>query len=424
MRKREVNGKMVELRDDSDGGGGGSFDDGNAMKKSKFAFDFNFQIEKYRYDSCKQRLGSLFDQVVVAFLRDKSAGKCHRPIPALCGDGRPVDLFKLFWLVRKFGGYDSASRNNLWGFISEECGLGCGVIASLKLIYMNYLKELDQWLQQVFSKSVLEEDHCGFIKNLDLLSRELEIRFKDSLPDKQEQERLEKVTKSVEEANDSDYIMTDDFALSVTNAAAKIVNQVNGISRGKIDGDSITSCIEDGGDTIGSTKKLIEKITAKVIDGRETATIAAVEKDDGNSSVNENNGNNGSCISTKDIVKAISRKPDHSENVADGEERLGAQPGIDCTTTSKNDVGNVLASRKRKLESYNFTRMLRWLSHAAKCSNDPSVGTIPECSKWSEGYEEFWAEALFVREALLIKRHACKAAVEVLPKVTALCFLD
>lgn len=408
---------MVELRDDCDGGGGGRVDDGrNGMKKkSKFAFDFNSQIEKYRYDSCKQRLGSLFDQVVIAFLRDKSAGKCLRPIPALCGDGRPVDLFKLFWLVRKFGGHEAVSRNDLWGFISEECGLGCSVVASIKLIYMNYLNELDQWLQQVFSQSVLEEDRCGFIQNLDLLSRELEIRFKDSLPNQG------KVSKFVEEVDDGDCIMTDDFASSTKNAAAKIVNEVNGISRGHLDGGSITSCSEDGGDTIGSTKKLIDRITAKV--SRETTTVAAVENVDGNSCVNENNG---SCISAKGVVKLISRKPGHSENAPYDEEMLGAQPSIEYTNMSKNDVGNVLPSRKRKLEPCNFAGMLRWLSNVAKCSNDPSVGKIPECSKWSEGYGEFWAEALFVREALLIKRHACKAAVEVLLKVTitALCFLD
>lgn len=409
---------MVELRDDCDGGGGGGGggrvgDGKNGMKKSKCAFDFNFQIEKYRYDSCKQRLGSLFDQVVVAFLRDKSAGKCLRPIPALCGDGRPVDLFKLFWLVRKSGGYETVSRNDLWGFISEECGLGFGVIASIKLIYMNYLNELDQWLQQVFSQSVLEEDRCGFIQNLDLLSRELEIRFKDSLPNQG------KVIKFVEEVNDGDYTMTDDFASSTRNAAAKIVNEVNGISRGHLDGGSVTSCSEDAADTIRSAKKRIGKISAKA--SRETTKVAAVENDDGNSSVNENNG---SCISAKGVVKLISRKPGHSENAPDAEEMLGAQQSIEYTIMSKNDVGNVLPSRKRKLEPYNFAGMLRWLSHVAKCSNDPSVGKIPECSKWNEGHEEFWAETLFVREALLIKRHACKAAVEVLPKVTIIAFLD
>ncbi|XP_057775891.1 AT-rich interactive domain-containing protein 2-like isoform X1 [Salvia miltiorrhiza] len=392
---------MVKLRDGS--GGGGNFDDGNDIKTFRFAFDLNFQIEKYRFDSCKQRLKSLFDQVVVAFLRDKSAGKFHRPIPAFCGDGQQVDLFKLFWLVRKFGGYDAVSRNNLWGFISEECGLGCGAIASLKLVYMNYLNELDRWLQQVFSKRVLEDDHCGFIQKLDLLSRELEVRFKGLLPEKQEQEQLEEVAMFVGEANDMSLVMIDDFASSANNAAAEIANEQNGISRGQDD--------DDGG-IIGSAKKLIDNITNKVLNHRET-TIAGDENDGESSSPL---GKNGSFVSAKKVDVVICRKPDFSEKVPDDEERFIAQPSSDDKITSRSDAGNVLSSRKRKQEPRSFSGMLEWLIQAAKRPGDPSLGSIPECSKWSDGDGEFWAEALFVREALLIRRHASKAAAEVLLK--------
>lgn len=395
MREKKVNGKMVKVRDDNAGGGGGNFDDGSDIKKFSFAFDLNFQIEKHRFDSCKQRLRSLFDQVVVAFLREKSAGRFHRPIPAFCGDGQPVDLFKLFWLVRKFGGYDAVSRNNLWGLVSEECGLGCGVIASLKLVYINYLKELDQWLQQVFSKRVLEDDYCGFIRKLDLLSQELEIRFKGLLPDKQ---------KVVGEANDKGHITIGDFASSANDAAAKIVNEVNGVSRGQV----------DGGDTIGSAKGLIDNITNKVLNCKET-TIVDVENDHGSSSALENSGLG---ISAKKVNKVICGKPDCSEKFPDGEERFKALASIDDKITSKIDVGKVLPSRKRKQESCSFSGMLQWLAEVAKSSGDPSVGSVPECSKWSDRYREFWDEALFVREALLIKRHTSKAAVEVLVKVT------
>ncbi|KAL0371837.1 UNVERIFIED_CONTAM: AT-rich interactive domain-containing protein 2 [Sesamum calycinum] len=144
--------------------------DGNAKGNCGFGFDLHFELEKCRFDSCKERLRGLFDQVLVGFMSKKSGGKSIRPIPALCGDGRPVDLFKLFWVVRKIGGDDAVSRNNLWGFVSEECGLGFGMIPSIKLIYMKYLKELDQWLQQVFSKRDLEDGQNGLVRKLDLLS--------------------------------------------------------------------------------------------------------------------------------------------------------------------------------------------------------------------------------------------------------------
>ncbi|KAG6408047.1 hypothetical protein SASPL_131049 [Salvia splendens] len=390
---------MVKLRDDKDGNGGGNFGgDGNDIKTFRFAFDLNFQIEKYRFDSCKHRLRGLFDQVVVSFLRDKSAGKFHRPIPAFCGEGQPVDLFKLFWLVRKFGGYDAVSRNNLWGFISDECGLGRGVIASLKLIYMNYLSELDQWLQRVFSNRVLEDDHCGFIQKLDLLSRELEIRFKGMLPNKQEQEQLGEGATFVGEANDRSHIMIDDFASS-----AKIVNELNGVSRGQV---------HDDGDIIESAKKLIDDITNKVLNHKET-TISVIANDYESSSALVNSG---SCTSSKKVNKVNCRKPNGFEKIPDGEESFRAQLSIDDKITPKSDAGNVLASRKRKQESHSFSGMLEWLIHAAKHSGDPSVGSVPECSKWGDRNGEFWADALFVRDALLIKRHASKAAGEVLQK--------
>lgn len=415
--------EWIELRDNGDGGGGDGIDVGNAIKNLRFAFDLSFHIEKSRFDSCKQKLRSFFDQVVVAFLRDKSDGKCHRPIPALCGDGRPVDLFKLFWLVRKFGGYDTVSRNKLWGFVSEECGLGCSVIASVKLIYMSYLNELDQWLQLMFSKRVLEDDHCGFIQKLDLWCREVEIRFRGLFPDEQKQEPLEKFNKFAGEANDRDHITIDDFTSSVNNAAAKTVNEVNGFSRGQTSDDSGTSCSEDGGDTIRSAKKLIANITNKVLNYRQTATAtaAAVEIDDEHFSTHENNG---SRVSAKNVVEVTSSKPDHAAKATDGEERVRTQPGIDNMIPSKSDVGNVLTSRKRKLQTYSISGMLGWLVQVAKCSDDPSVGLLPECSKWSDyGCAEFWTQALLVREALLIKKHASKDAGDVL-KVKALCFFN
>ncbi|KAF5811864.1 hypothetical protein HanXRQr2_Chr04g0186311 [Helianthus annuus] len=37
-------------------------------------------------------------------------------------------------------------ENNLWEFVARECGLKVGLLASLKLTHIKYLKELDQWL--------------------------------------------------------------------------------------------------------------------------------------------------------------------------------------------------------------------------------------------------------------------------------------
>lgn len=477
--------EWIDLRDDDDDESHADDDDDeNAKKNFRLAFDLDFQIEKYRFDSCKERLRSLFDQVLVAFLRDKSARKCIRPIPALCGDGRPVDLFKLFWIVRKIGGHDTVSRNNLWGFVSEECGLGFRVIASIKLIYMKYLNELDQWLQQVFSKRVLEDDHSGLVQKLDLLSRELEIRYRGLSPDEQKQEEQEKDSKVVKDAKDradnpldvseselhissnagtsvqventlyffaeedeklhsgNDHSrlssgrvaekiisevgdinrsINDDFAASAKRVVEKAVNEVNGFSKGQIDDDSGKSCNEDSGDVMASTKKIIEKVINKIFNCGETITAAA--DDDEKFSVQDNNK---ACISAKKVVKkVISRTVDHFEKFTDNKERFSAQQNLNNMVPSGSDVRNALASRKRKRQSQSFSEMLSWLIHVAKYSDDPSVGSIPECSKWSDyGNEEFWVQALSAREALLIRRHANKTAGEVLLKVTALSILN
>ncbi|CBI34361.3 unnamed protein product, partial [Vitis vinifera] len=92
------------------------------------------------------KLQVLFDQVLLIFMKEVLGNECVRPIPAMLGDGRSVDLFKLFWVVRGKGGYEWVSDKGLWGLVAEECGLDVGVKTCLKLIYFKYLDQLDQWL--------------------------------------------------------------------------------------------------------------------------------------------------------------------------------------------------------------------------------------------------------------------------------------
>ncbi|KAK4422588.1 AT-rich interactive domain-containing protein 2 [Sesamum alatum] len=403
--------------------------DGNAKGNRGLGFDLDFELEKCRFDSCKERLRGVFDQVLVAFMSEKSGGKCIRPIPALCGDGRPVDLYKLFWVVRKIGGYDAVSRNNLWGFVLEECGLGLGLIPSVKLIYVKYLKELDQWLQQVFSKRDLVNG--GLVQRLDLLSRELETRFRGVLPDGQEQGKQEKDSNFVEHAKDRanvlgsgddhsrlsagrvaeniickvhgdvDSSIDDYFTESAKKVVRKAVNESNGFCKGEINDDGGKSCDEDSNNIVAA-KKVIDKVINRLLNCGGTVAVAAV--DDERFSVQDNND---LCVSAKKVVKkVISKTHDLSENTTDDKDRVGAEQSTDTATPTKSDVGNVLDSRKRKRQSHSFREMLNWLKDVAKRPNDPSL-SIPECSKMSDyGNEEFFVQALLVREALLIRRPA------------------
>ncbi|XP_021845094.1 AT-rich interactive domain-containing protein 2 isoform X2 [Spinacia oleracea] len=132
-----------------------------------------------KWDDCDDNLRGLFDQVLMVLLRGVYAKNGSRPIPALLGDGRTVDLFKLFCLVRERGGYHSVSEEKLWGLVAEKFGFECTMCASLKMIYYKYLDELDQWLNRITRDRVSANGsyECG--GSLGLLSLELEKRLRN-----------------------------------------------------------------------------------------------------------------------------------------------------------------------------------------------------------------------------------------------------
>ncbi|KAL3619269.1 hypothetical protein CASFOL_036839 [Castilleja foliolosa] len=360
--------EWAEMRDD---------ERGKAKQSFWFNFDFDFPLEKYRFDPCKERLRSLFDQLLVAFMNEKSTSNCARPIPALCGDGRPVDLLKLFWVVRKIGGHKSASENNLWGFVSKECGFGSKVVPTIKLVHEKYLYELDQWLRQLsVSNRNLERENRGLIRKLDLLCREL-VNFSRDEHQKGNFKYSNNRNGGFSEFDEN----TNGFASSakrvvkkavakrvVKNAVEKVLNNgTNGFSKGQVDG-------EDNGNIKNSAKKVIKKVINKVV------------KCEGTISIND------------DKLSVISKAHNLTEKVIEDEERFSVQ--------QRSGYGNVLDSRKRKRKSRSFSEMLSWVALVAKDPNDPSVRIIPECSKWSEyGNEELWVQAISARDALLIRKH-------------------
>ncbi|KAL6544108.1 hypothetical protein OROGR_010605 [Orobanche gracilis] len=422
--------EWTELRD---GGGNGNF---------RFDFNLDFPIEKYRFDPCEERLRGLFDQLLVAFMKDKSTSNCIRPIPALCGDGRPIDLFKLFWVVRKIGGHDVVSGNNMWVFVSEECGFSVGDVRNMKLIHMKYLNEFDHWLRQVASKRSLEHENGGLVRKLDLLSREWEIRCTNLLRDEQKEDNSRclkdisdnelqpsPTSKKLRRGNDcsAEHIICrlneacvdidgniNDFPAAPTKRAVKkalakrmvkksiekAVNGADGTFRGQVDFDGRKSCNEDDGNIMTSAKKVIEKVTDKVFNCE-----GAISINDEKLSIQDNSRVR---VSVKKVFKnVISKTHDLSENIIDDKDRVGVQRGICNVIPAKSDVGKVLYSRKRKRQSQSFSEMLNWLIHVAKHPDDPSVGKIPECSKWSDyGNEELWVQAMLAREALVIRRQA------------------
>ncbi|XP_010918748.2 AT-rich interactive domain-containing protein 2 [Elaeis guineensis] len=80
-----------------------------------------------------------------------------RPLPPMLGDGRPVDLFKLYSVVREKGGYSSVTESHQWEAVSEVIELDSGVAPLLKLIYIKYFDALDQWLWIVSEKNSVKK---------------------------------------------------------------------------------------------------------------------------------------------------------------------------------------------------------------------------------------------------------------------------
>ncbi|XXG88139.1 hypothetical protein AAC387_Pa12g0389 [Persea americana] len=71
------------------------------------------------------------------------------PLPVAMGDGHSVDLFKLYWIVKEKGGYDSVTESRSWGATAEEAGLGTDAGAPMKLIYKKHLEHFDRWLRSI-----------------------------------------------------------------------------------------------------------------------------------------------------------------------------------------------------------------------------------------------------------------------------------
>ncbi|XP_073298732.1 AT-rich interactive domain-containing protein 2-like [Primulina huaijiensis] len=404
---------------------------GNGKEKFEADFDTKIPVEECRFDPCKESLRGLFDQVLVDFVVEKSVDKCVRPIPAFCGNENPVDLFKLFWVVRKVGGYEAVSRNNLWGFVSGECGLGFGLIPSIKLIYVKYLKEFDQWLRQGFSDRALENGNIELVQKLDALSRELEARFQVVLD---RREGKEKDNKFVDRIRDMSNINTRDTTCLFSPIGGIMNGQMNDQNCFFNDNDE-KLCINCDGDFTVSSERISNKIIE--ICGDEDENV----KDDNGKffidddfaasadrvfkkAANEVNdfsegflgGSGKSCaedrvsimapgkkvienvLARRVVEKVISKAHDLPENIADDEKWF---------ITQKGNVENTLDSLKRKREHRSLLEMLGWLKYIAKKSDDPAIGLIPECSKWKDhGNEELWVQVLLVRKTLMIRRPA------------------
>ncbi|KAK7394744.1 hypothetical protein VNO78_15281 [Psophocarpus tetragonolobus] len=88
----------------------------------------------------------------------------------MMSNGEPLDLYKLFMVVKEKGGYDAVCKNRLWDLVGEEYGLGVKVGSSVELVYSKNLCALETCLKNVadgkFTECGLVDDRVKFRKHL------------------------------------------------------------------------------------------------------------------------------------------------------------------------------------------------------------------------------------------------------------------
>ncbi|KAI3727641.1 hypothetical protein L6452_16259 [Arctium lappa] len=303
------------------------------------------------------KLRSLFDQVLSYFLKWVSVNKdvINGFPPKL--DGVEADLFTLFWVVRKIGDYELVSKNELWEFVAEECGLAITHVGSLKLIYIKYLKELDQWLSHggCFKDTKLENGEVGVLEKLDSLFRELR-GCKCSLSSVAfENDKKGKCV--VVEASDD--VGIEKSALELTEKLdLDMGNNEMGFSRF---------------DNVNENDEKISDLNDKIVGSSCEIVVKKVDV----SKIKDDNDNDKRVVLCLTNVRSF-----HSDN------------------NEHNDT----SEKWKKEESLSLLKMLDWVANAARNPHDVAIGSIPSSSKWKKyKSNEVWKQVLLVKDTLFTR---------------------
>ncbi|KAF5733064.1 ARID/BRIGHT DNA-binding domain ELM2 domain protein putative isoform 3 [Tripterygium wilfordii] len=291
----------------------------------------------------KAKLRKLFDRILPSFLKRIGAPHAFWPLPPLLGDGHTVDLFRLFVVVIKKGGYDAVSENGLWGLVAKESGLCLSVASAVKLVYIKYLDPLQRLLDVFVENNISKGKLSNTASNLDGFLMDLGGEFR---------EFLSEITGSKKK---------DEGSLNsgkVPNETKSVVNESDGSDDDVVilDSDGDKKCLIVGETPFSDSSK----------SGFNLSNFSKVSNE------------------TKSVVNDSHGSDD------------------DVVILDPDDTKEKIFGRKRKRIS--LWPMLQWLIRVAKDPCAPVVGSLPECSGWeSYGKEELWKQVLSAREALFLK---------------------
>ncbi|KAK6920099.1 ARID DNA-binding domain [Dillenia turbinata] len=310
------------------------------IRKTGLGLTIESSLETCPESGNSEKLRCSFDIFLSAFLKYISSSTCFRPQPPMLGDGKSVDLFKLFLIVKQKGGYGAVCRNGLWGLVANESGLDSGFESALKLVYVKYLDSLDQWLERVFRDNSGAEDSLGDC--LGGISMALGREFKDFLSDNLDQKKKDEKCPQVDL---------------------------------KKDGFRYLSALD---------LDCLDEVKGEVLDDKSEVK-------------------NGPGGEPELVISSYSYDEDDTYPDSEGEPETeaGSELALDRHDTLGNGDED-FTSRKRKHESN--TALIGWLYEVARDPCDPAIGTMPERSKLkSHGDEELWKQVLLVRQRLFLK---------------------
>ncbi|CAN4109003.1 unnamed protein product [Withania somnifera] len=365
-------------------------------------------------------------------LKEVNGCLCLRPYPPMLGDGKMVDLCKLYLVVREKGGYQRVCTSGSWGVVAKECGFDPSSGLALKLVYVKYLDVLSKTMLKL-EKPENESGALGFsaVRMMDL--EEVLMRISNEKTKAEEHGKIEfdggadgKLSNGI---GVPDFVglvrCSEDFAekgsLDDTVCDVKGVDGRTRVAYGEEDSNFVNQNEDEECDT--NDVRLME-----LSGDEEDCVIRKRKYSDEKMSVgcdeehlefvNENGDVQDGphditltkfCEDEQDNITRKRKSSDEKMSVGYDEHLKiddgngDAQGGTDdsgLTKFSGDEEDDITRQSKR----VSYMDMLKWVTELAKDPCDPAIGHLPERSKWkSYGNEVVWKKVLLLRNEMILE---------------------
>ncbi|CAI0472234.1 unnamed protein product [Linum tenue] len=311
---------------------------------------------------------SLFDNFLKDFLKESGALDSVKFFPPMLADGRSLNLLKLLLVVRERGGNGVVCRDGLWNSVAEDLELDSSFGPTLKLVYVEYLFDLEKKLESL----VVDKDLNQKLRNSG--GCEVSMSSGDKLNgilSEMQKLKYSELESDCSPSMEADSVYGEQYS-SYTDSAR---STVDGVEPRKSIGEPVNRFVMDSsicGDNNNNNK-------SKYVDESMPS------------------GSSGSMkVGDEEDVKSAVVGTDEMDKGSDDE-------GADDMDCDKNVVEEPVSSRKRKRGSK--SEMLNWLYRIARNPCDLTVEQLPDKSKWKlYGSEKLWKQVLLAREELFDKR--------------------